>query len=199
MSNLNTLRKMAGIAQSKIDWENSVLLLIDYQNEYIDGKLNLGETGRCALKKAEQLLKITRNKSIPVFHVLHKASASSAVFNCESKLSDVVSILQPKNDEQVIHKSLPNSFFNTKLAELLDSTERKQLIIAGFMSHMCVTATTIRAVELGYDVIVCEDACATRALPDKNQLSLGADLVHEVSMAALSDRYATILSLSDLV
>ncbi|MGF1873535.1 cysteine hydrolase family protein [Photobacterium indicum] len=197
MNELNTLRKIAGLSDNRLDWNNAVLLYVDFQNEYISGKLSLGEGGYLALEKAERLLEIARNKSVPVFHVLHKASSASPVFNCDSEMSCVIPMVAPTDSEQIVNKTLPNSFFNTDLEELLQLTGRKQVLIAGFMSHMCVTATTIKAVELGYEVIVCEDACATRSLPDQNNVELDGKVVHQVSMAALADRYATVLKLSD--
>lgn len=197
MKKLDTLRKIAGLNDNRINWESAVLLYIDFQNEYTTGKLSLGENGDFAINKAERLLKISRNKSIPIFHILHKASEASSVFNCESEMSCVIPSLSPKDSEIIVNKSLPNSFFNTELEELLKLTGRTQVIISGFMSHMCVTATTIKAGELGYEVIVCEDACATRSLSGKNGIELDGKIVHQVSMAALADRYATVLELSD--
>lgn len=158
----------------------------------------MGEDGFLALENAKKLLDIARNKSVPVFHVLHKASSISPVFNCDSEMPCVIPMVAPTDSEQIINKTLHNSFFNTDLEELLELTGRKQVLIAGFMSHMCVTATIIRAVELGYEVIVCEDACATRSLLDQNNIKIAGKTVHQVFMAALADRYATVLKLSEL-
>ncbi|MGY3961841.1 isochorismatase family protein [Aeromonas popoffii] len=197
MTQLNTLRNIAGLQEHKVDWNNASVLFIDYQNEYVDGVLSLGKAGKTALENAEKLLETARSKNAPVFHILHKASSASPVFNCDSPLSDAVDVVKPNDNETVVHKTLPNSFFNTDLEEMLQLTGRKQLIILGFMSHMCVTATTIKAVELGYDVIVCEDACATRPLPDLRGNPIDEKLIHLVSMAALSDRYASIQPLNN--
>ena len=197
MKKINTLRSISGLKDIEVSWDDTVLLYIDFQNEYKDGILKLGHNGANALIQAKKLLEIARSKAIPTFHILHKASSASSVFNCESDMSNVIETLQPSDNEYVIHKTMPNSFFNTELEELLQLTGRKQIIIAGFMSHMCVSATTIRAVELGYDVIICEDACASRNLPDQNQDELYAKIVHSVSMASLSDRYATILKVAN--
>ncbi|BCB44989.1 isochorismatase [Vibrio alginolyticus] len=197
MTQLNTLRTIAGLQEQKVDWSNAAVIFIDYQNEYVDGVLSLGKAGKIALEKAEKLLEIARSKNAPVFHILHKASSTSPVFNCDSPLSDAVDVVKPNDNETVVHKTLPNSFFNTDLEDVLQLTGRKQIIILGFMSHMCVTATTIKAVELGYDVIVCEDACATRPLPDLSGDPIDEELIHLVSMAALSDRYASIKRLNN--
>ena len=192
MNKLNTLRNIAGLKEHKVNWNSAAVLFIDYQNEYVDGLLSLGKAGVRALGNAEKLLEIARSQSAPVFHILHKASSASPVFNCDSRLSDAVDVMKPNDNETMIYKTLPNSFFNTELEELLQLTGRNQLIVLGLMSHMCVTATTIKAVELGYDVIVCEDACATRSLPDQHGNSIDENLIHSVSMAALNDRYASI-------
>lgn len=197
MTQLNTLRNISGLQEHIVDWNNAAVLFVDYQNEYIDGILSLGKAGEIALKNAEKLLEIARSKNSPVFHILHKASSASPVFNCDSSLSDSIDVVKPNDNETVVHKTLPNSFFNTDLEEMLHLTGRKQLIILGFMSHMCVTATTIKAVELGYDVIVCEDACATRPLPDQDGNPIDQNLIHLVSMSALSDRYASIQPLQN--
>ncbi|WCN07509.1 cysteine hydrolase family protein [Marinomonas mediterranea] len=197
MSHLNTLRSIAGLKNTEVNWDDAALLLIDFQNEYCDGMLNLGQNGTDALANAQKLLDIARAHSAPVFHVVHKASAASPVFNCESDMSNVVDQLQPTEDEQIIPKTMPSSFFNTNLGELLHLTGRIQLIVAGFMSHMCVTATTIKAVELGYNVVVCEDACATRSLPYHSGESVDAVTVHKAAMAALGDRYATVVKLGE--
>ena len=197
MTKINTLRSIAGLQDANVDWDDAVLVYIDFQNEYCEGVLKLGPNGTAALDKAKKLLDVARNQKIPVFHVLHKSSATSPVFNCESHLSDVVSHLEPTEDEQVVHKTMPNSFFNTNLEELLQLTGRKQLIIAGFMSHMCVNATTIRAVELGYNVIICEDACASRSLSENEGEVIDGVMIHKAAMASLADRYATVLKLTD--
>ncbi len=89
-----------------------------------------------------KLLKAARSKSTQVFHIPHKASSASQVFNCDSPLSDVVDVVKPNGNETVVHKTLPNPFFNNALEEMLLLTGRKQLTILGFMSRMCVTETT---------------------------------------------------------
>ncbi len=67
------------------------------------------------------------------------------------------------------------------------------------MSHMCVTATTIKALELGYENFVCTDACASRDLKYIDGSIIDADSVHRTAMAALNDRYATLIDCASVI
>ena len=69
---------------------------------------------------------------------------------------------------------------------------RKQLILAGFMTHMCVSSTARAALDLGYRVTVVAEACGTRDLPDGRGGVVPAATIHEVALVELSDRFAVI-------
>lgn len=71
--------------------------------------------------------------------------------------------------------------------------------INNVMSHMCVTATAIKALELGYENFVCADACTSRDLKYIDGSLIDADSVHKAAMAALNDRYATLINCSDVI
>ena len=100
----------------------------------------------------------------------------------------------PRDDETIVAKSLPNAFAGTNLHELLHGLGRTELIIAGFATHMCVSATTRAALDLGYRVTLVANAIATRALP--NALSgetIPARTIHEATLAALADRFSIVV------
>ncbi|WP_341702793.1 isochorismatase family protein, partial [Ferrovibrio sp.] len=77
----------------------------------------------------------------------------------------------------------------------LKTLDRRELIVAGFQTHMCVSATVRSAVDHGYRSAVIAAGCATRDLPDPlgGGVMAAADL-HRVTLTALSDRFATILT-----
>ena len=62
---------------------------------------------------------------------------------------------------------------------------------------MCVDATVRAAVDLGYDVAVAHDACATMALEFGDRRIAAAD-VHAAFLAALADGYAAVEPAADL-
>ncbi len=91
-------------------------------------------------------------------------------------------------------KHLPNSFAGTDLAAKLTALGRKELIVAGFQTHMCISATVRSALDHGYRVTLVANACATRDLPDPlGGAPLRAAELHRVTLAALHDRFATVV------
>ncbi|HQU38058.1 MAG TPA: isochorismatase family protein, partial [Anaerolineales bacterium] len=78
-----------------------------------------------------------------------------------------------------------NTFQNTNLLDLLKSWETERVVVTGMMTHMCVDAASRAAVDFGFDVIVAEDACATRDL-QHGGTTVPADLVHKSFLAALT-------------
>ena len=89
---------------------------------------------------------------------------------------------------------MPNAFAGTGLDEQLKEFGRRELIIAGFMTHMCVSSSARAASELGYRTTVVADAAATRDLPDSRGGVIGAEDLHRAELAALSDRFAVIVA-----
>jgi nicotinamidase-related amidase len=67
--------------------------------------------------------------------------------------------------EPVIVKNFPSSFFQTDLGTQLEAAGRSDLVLAGFMTHMCVNSTARNAFNLGYRPTIVASATATRELP----------------------------------
>lgn len=54
-----------------------------------------------------------------------------------------------------------DSFENPEFAEAVESTGRRQLIMAGVLTDMCLTLTALTAIERGYQVHIVVDASAS--------------------------------------
>ena len=94
--------------------------------------------------------------------------------------------------EAVIEKGLPNAFAGTDLQAQLAATGRKNIILAGFMTHMCISSTARAGLDLGFRITVDANSCATRDLPDGRGGSVPAATIHDVALVELSDRFAII-------
>ncbi|CAN6959282.1 MULTISPECIES: cysteine hydrolase family protein [Psychrobacter] len=199
MSTPSTLLELAGGQFDTLDWSNCAVVFIDYQNEYVDGAMPLGQAGSKALANAQRLLDKARKQDIPIFHIAHHGEDNGKVFDPLSTNVEIVDGLKPLDGEKIITKKHPNAFYDTQLQALISASGKQQVIFAGFMSHMCVSSSVRAAFDLGFDNFVCHDACATRALPDYKRETISAEVMHDTAMAALQDRFAALVTTDDLV
>jgi nicotinamidase-related amidase len=189
-----TLFDLAGRKLSPPCLSEAVLILIDYQNEYLSGPLVLSGAD-AAVARAGVLLQAVRAAGGTVIHVAHKG-APGGPFDRAASRGAIVDPLAPRAGEAVVEKPRPNAFSGTGLADLV-GPERK-LIIAGFMTHNCVSSTARAAFDLGHEITIAADACATRDLPGLAGVVSAATL-HRAELAALADRHGLIVDVKDLV
>lgn len=177
--------------------KNQLLLLVDIQNDYFSGgKMELVNMDAAAVNAA-LLLSFFRNRNWPVVHVQHLSTKpNSSFFIPGSKGAEIHSSVFPMNEEPVVQKNFPNSFKQTNLHELLKSKDFDKLVICGAMSHMCIDTTTRAACDLGYQISLIYDACATRNLIFKEEV-VEASKVHASYMAALNGSFAHVISASE--
>jgi nicotinamidase-related amidase len=194
MTSAQTLLQLAGADLTPATLRDASLVLIDVQNEYLSGPIGL-PGAQPAIERAAALLSAARANGTPVFHVAHKGRPGG-MFDREGVRGQIVDQLLPLDGEPVIEKGLPNAFAGTDLDERLSSAGRKNLLIVGLMTHMCVSSTARAALDLGYRVTIAADACATRDLPDGRGGVIPAQTVHDVALAELSDRFAIIAGAS---
>ena len=199
MSIPSTLLGLAGGQFNELDWSKCAIVMIDFQNEYVDGAMPLGDAGSKATANARLLLDKARKEAIPIFHIAHHGQDNDKVFDPLSSKVDIVDSLQPLDGEKTIVKMHPNAFYDTELQALIKSAGKQQIIFAGFMSHMCVSSSVRAAFDLGFESFVCHDACATRDLPSVNGQTITASVVHDSAMAALQDRFAALVATDKLI
>ena len=176
----------------------TALLLIDIQNDYFPGgKMEL-EGPVEAAKKANELLQCFRDHSMPTVHIQHVSLSPDATFFVSGdRGTDINDITAHYEDEPLVQKHYPNAFRETNLLELLQELEIERVIITGMMTHMCVDATTRAASDLGFKIMVAEDACATRALT-YGDTTIPAEHVHKAFLAALKS-YGQVMPVEQIL
>lgn len=187
-----TMLQMAGAAPTPATTADGVLLIIDAQREYTDGLLPLPGVNK-AVEALAALLEKARKAGMPVVHVRHQSKGKA--FNPSSTGYEIVAPLTPRAGETIVDKGLPNAFAGTDLAKHLAASGRKNLIVGGFMTHMCVSATVRAATDQGLMSTIAADTVATRDLPDATGgATIGADAINRITLAALSDRFAWVVA-----
>lgn len=177
----------------------TALVLIDLQNDYFPGGAMELVSSSIAVAQAQILLHAFRANALPVIHVQHFAIRPNATFFIPD--TDGVNIhgsVQPVADEIVVKKHFPSSFRETTLLEHLHAENISKLVIAGMMTHMCVDTTVRAAADLGFECVLAEDGCATRALQFSGH-RVEAEQVQLAYLAALNGAFAQVLPVQQIV
>ncbi|GJE26209.1 cysteine hydrolase family protein [Methylobacterium organophilum] len=190
MADLKTLRDVSGLGSEPAGLKGSALVLIDLQNTYRQGLMTL-EGVEAAVREAQTLLGRARQAGIPVFHVRHDAGPGSP-YDVSAAIGQISDEVAPIPGEPVVTKNYPSSFVGTDLQQKLEAAGVKDVILAGFMTHMCVNSTARSAFNLGFRPTVVAAATATRALPGPDGSIVPAAALQAASLAALGDLFAVI-------
>lgn len=187
-----TIRTLSGAQPTQSLQANSIaLLVIDFQNEYFIGKMPIPE-GMKALKNSQRLVSFAHQHKMPVFFVRHIGPANGPLFAEGSKFAEFHPGLQPSGSDRVITKATPSSFVGTDLDKQLKQAGIKKLVISGLMTHMCVSSTARDAVPLGYEVIIPEDATATRDLATWDNQVVDHATLQRAALTGVADVFAEI-------
>ncbi|MFF6978839.1 cysteine hydrolase family protein [Streptomyces sp. NPDC008343] len=183
----NTLRELGGADDTPATLASSTLILVDYQNTYTRGAMEL-DGWRPALEAASDLLSRAREAGAEVIHVQHDDGEGS-LYDIRTEIGRIHPDVAPVEGESVVVKRAPDSFHGTDLGKLVDEAGNETVIIAGFMTHMCVAYTTASAALRGDKPTVPADACATRSIVD-----VSADELHRSALAAVADAYGVVVA-----
>ncbi|MFE6774962.1 isochorismatase family protein [Streptomyces sp. NPDC057702] len=184
-----TLRELNGFDQRPASLAGSTLVLVDFQNTYTRGVMEL-DGWRPSLDAAANLLARARQAGARVVHVVNDGGAGTP-YDIRAEIGRIHPEVAPVDGEPVVVKQVPNAFVGTDLAAHLDAGQ--DVVIAGWMTHMCVAFTAQGAFLAGHRPTVAADACATRSLPVAGA-DVPADQVHRGALATIADLYGVVVA-----
>ncbi|MGW4630598.1 isochorismatase family protein [Streptomyces rubiginosohelvolus] len=183
-----TLRELNGFDATPATLTGSTLILVDFQNTYTRGVMEL-DGWQPSLEAAADLLARAREAGTKVVHVINDGGEGTP-YDIRAEIGQIHPAVAPADGEPVVVKQAPNAFHGTDLGEHVPAGQ--DVIIAGWMTHMCVAFTAQGAFLRGNRPTVVADACATRSLP-----VLGSDLdaaqVHHGALATIGDLYGVVV------
>lgn len=176
----------------------TALLVIDIQNDYFPGGKHPLVNPLEAAQNAYILLQCFRDVGGYHVHIQHISNEPDAAFFIKGDSgSDIHDSVSHFEGEPIVYKHEVNSFLDTNLLELLKGWEVERVIVTGMMTHMCVDGTARAASDLGFQVIVAEDACATRDLK-YGDTTIPAQHVHKAFLAALK-AYGRVMKSDEII
>ncbi len=139
--------------------ENSLVLIIDIQDRLV-AALNKD----VVVENAVKTVSAAKYLNIPV---LLTEQYPKGLGHTVQKLTDAL----PEGSE-VVEKTYFNALLENGMLDKIKSYGRKQIVIFGIETHICVHQTASALVEAGFDVYVIKDACASR---NKYEFKQGID------------------------
>ncbi|OZB98341.1 cysteine hydrolase family protein [Paenibacillus sp. XY044] len=138
---------------------STALLVIDVQEGMFVPEYPVFD-GEALLDKIQGLITGARSSGVPVVYIQHNEEPGEQL-EPNSFAWQIQSRIAPAEGEIIVQKITPDGFHETDLQEKLESLGVQRLIVSGIQTDMCVEATSKRAGQLGYDVVVVEDAHTT--------------------------------------
>jgi maleamate amidohydrolase len=188
----------AGYHASQVWGRKPALILIDFAQAYYDPAAPLfgGEGCRTALESALRLREIAHASGIPVVLTevkYRKGGADGGVFFRKAKpltcfvegepTQAFAAGLTPREDEYVVTKQYPSSFFGTSLAASLTSAGVDTLVLTGVTTSGCVRATCVDSMSHGFVTLVVREGVGDR---DPRP--------HEANLYDMSAKYADVVA-----
>ncbi|HQN64289.1 MAG TPA: cysteine hydrolase family protein [Methylophilus sp.] len=186
-----TLREITGMGYAYASLADSALVMVDCQNTYRRGVMQLTNV-EPAIKEAQRLLHMARDLKIPVFHIQHDAGEGTP-YDIRSEIGQISPEVVPASGEALITKNYPNAFISTSLEAQLKAQGVENIVLAGFMTHMCINSTARGAFNLGFKATVVASACATRSLAGPGGKIIEAQVMHDAALAAIRDLFAVVV------
>ena len=189
---------------------NAALIVVDMQNSFCksDGKVaEIGlDTTMCqaAIEPCRQVVDKARKLGMPVIytryvyqddyadggvmveHMMPELAQFQAL-RAGSEDAAIVAELAVHDDDIIIDKNRPSSFFKTNLDDVLQHLGRSQLVVCGVTTNCCVESTVRDASHRDLQVFVVGDACGEL---DEER--------HRVALRGMDMLFADVISIDDL-
>lgn len=158
--------------------EDSVLVLIDHQ-PYQLANLNSHEP-QMVINNSAGLAKAAKAFEVPTILTSVIAAQGGLIF---PQITEVFP------DQEVIDRTLINTWEDPKVVDAVKATGRKQLIIAGLWTEICVAMPAIQAAGEGWDVTVVTDASGAVSVEAhqvaiQRMISAGVNMMTWLAVAA---------------
>ncbi|MER9245976.1 hydrolase [Mesorhizobium sp. M0590] len=157
--------------------EDSVLVLIDHQ-PYQLANLNSHDP-QAVVNNATALAKLAKAFNIPTILTSVIAGRGGILFK---QITDVFP------GQEVIDRTWVNAWQDEKVVDVVKATGRKQLVIAGLWTEVCVAMPVIQALGEGWDVSVITDASGgvsteSHQIAIQRMIAAGANMMTVMALA----------------
>ena len=168
------------------------LVVIDVQNEYIDGALRIEYPDvDCSLSNIARAIDAARVAAVPVIVVQHSSPSGSAAFAMNTRGWELHDLVRARSWDHYIEKLSPSAFVGTDLAVWLNQRQIDVLTVAGYMTHNCCDATIKHGIQEGFSVEFLVDASGSLSYCNSAGSASAEDL-HRAFSVVMQSRFAAV-------
>ncbi len=182
---------------------NTALLLIDVQKGVHVFDHWGGSTGRMnnpgAQSRLTALLEAFRGAGRQVAFTRHDSIEPDSPLKLSLDTGAQLPGLEIRDGDITVVKSVNSAFIGTPMEIELRRAGISRLVIAGYFTNFCVETSVRMAGNMGFDVYLAHDACATCNRMDLNGVDHDPELLHDLSVAAMHGEFCTALDTDTLI
>jgi nicotinamidase-related amidase len=181
-----------------IDLNGSILLPIDMQKGFDQASwprrwnTNVDSNGL-------RLLDAWRAKNRTVVHVQHNSVTEGSSLSPSNIGNQFRDGFTPLHGEKLVSKSVNSAFVGTDLDLHLRRIEAKSIVTFGISTDMCVSTTIRMGANMGWRMILIEDACDCFEQKGSDGSTIAAHTMHEAHVATLRVEFCEVMTTADLL
>lgn len=153
------------------------VLVIDMIEDFVWGEFE-NERVEEIIPNIKELVEAARGTDKPVVYISDSHSEEDREFSIwgEHALSgsegaEIVSELEPEEEDYTLEKSKYSAFYDTGLDSLLKELVIDEVVLTGVLTHICIQHTAADAFYRGYDITV-PLGCVEDVSDEKNEKAL---------------------------
>jgi len=180
------------------DFERAVLLPIDMQLAFDDPQWprrwnsKVDENGLALLDK-------WREAGLPIIHVRHDSIIEGSTLHPVSAGNGFRPGFGPAGAEPLLTKSVNSAFIGTDLDLRLKRLGARHVVAFGISTDMCVSTTIRTGANMGWDMVLVDDASDCFDLPDGKGGTIPAETVQAAHVATLGFEFCRVMSTAELL
>lgn len=181
-----------------MDYANSVLLPVDMQQAF-DLPSWPRRWNEAVDRNGLALIEAWRARGLPIIHVRHDSVTPGSTLAPGQPGNAFRPGFGPQGGEALVTKGVNSAFIGTDLDLRLKRLGVRKVVVFGITTDMCVSTTVRTGANLGYDMVLVEDACDCFDLPDGAGGTIPARESHRIHVATLRFEFAEVVATREVL
>ncbi|MGL4489252.1 MAG: cysteine hydrolase family protein [Rhizobiaceae bacterium] len=181
-----------------LDLDNAVLLPIDMQKGFDEPSWPKRWNDKTE-DNGRALLDAWRKTGRPIVHVRHDSAIEGSTLSPAHRGNAHREGFLPVNGERLVSKSVNSAFIGTDLDLHLRRIGAKSIIVFGISTDMCVSTTIRMGANMGWPMVLVEDACDCFEQAASDGSIIPARQMHEAHVATLRTEFCTVVTTKELL